>query len=104
MTDTNRASSTLALSAALAIIKHAGNPARWDRAKLVTAGDIAAIIQGEMNHTVVVKAIKEAMAEIQFWHGDMLTQHQRNHPCGSGWAQVYDKLAAARELLEASAA
>jgi hypothetical protein len=34
----------------------------------------------------------------------MLTQHQRNHPCGSGWAQVYDKLAAARELLEARAA
>jgi hypothetical protein len=38
------------------------------------------------------KAIREAMAEIRYQHKDMLTAHERNHPRGSGWARVYDRL------------
>jgi hypothetical protein len=37
--------------------------------------------------------------EIEYWHADMLTEHKRNHPRGSGWARVYDKLQAARDLI-----
>ena len=37
-------------------------------------------------------ACQEAIREIEYQHGDMLTQHERNHPRGSGWARVYDKL------------
>lgn len=104
MTDTKHDSGPLALSAALAIIKTLGNPARWHGANPVRAGDLAGIIQGEMNHTVLAKAIEETMAEIEYWHADLLTEHGRNHPRGSGWARVYDKLAAARALLKGRAA
>jgi len=37
-------------------------------------------------------ACQEAMREIEYQHSDMLTQYERNHPRGSGWARVYDKL------------
>ncbi len=45
-------------------------------------------------------AIEEAMREIDYWHGDMLTGEERSHPRGSGWARVYDKLSAARDLAD----
>jgi hypothetical protein len=54
--------------------------------------------------TTILKAIEEAMREIEYSEGDMLTEHERNHPRGSGWARVYDKLAAARDLLRGRAA
>jgi len=38
------------------------------------------------------KAIQEAMAEIHYQYKDMLTAHERNHPRGSGWGRVYDRL------------
>jgi hypothetical protein len=48
----------------------------------------------------ILAAIVEAMEEIEYAEGDMLTEHEGNHPRGSGWARVYDKLAAARDLLK----
>ena len=52
----------------------------------------------------ILAAIVEAMELIEYHDGDMRTEHERNHPRGSGWARVYDKLAAARDLLKARAA
>jgi hypothetical protein len=49
--------------------------------------------------TSLVETIEETMQEIEYWHADMLTEHERNHPRGSGWARVYDKLQAARDLI-----
>jgi len=40
----------------------------------------------------LVEACKEALDEIVYWHKDMLSEDERNHPRGSGWARVYDKL------------
>ena len=40
----------------------------------------------------LVAACQEAMREIEYQHSDMLTQDERNHPRGSGWARVYDRL------------
>lgn len=40
------------------------------------------------------EAAIEAMQEIEYWHGDMLSEEARAHPRGSGWARVYDKLKA----------
>jgi hypothetical protein len=104
MTDVKHASGPVALRAALAIIKTLGNPARWHRVKPVTAGELAAIIQGEINHTVLLKAVVEAMELIESHHGDMLTEHRRSHPHGSGWGRVHDKLCRARDLLKGRAA
>ena len=104
MTDTKHASGTLALRAALAIIESTGNPARWHGARPITAGDLATIIQRELNRTMIPKAIDETMEEIEYHNADMLTEHERNHPRGSGWARVYDKLATARDLLKERAA
>jgi hypothetical protein len=53
---------------------------------------------------ILLSTIEEEMAETEHWHADMLTQHERNHPRGSGQARVYDKLAVARDLLKGSAA
>jgi len=39
-------------------------------------------------------AIEEAIEEITYWHEDMLSEEERMHPRGSGWARVYDKLKA----------
>ena len=50
----------------------------------------------------ILTAIEDTMAEIEYWHADMLAEH--NRPRGSGWARVYDKLAAARDLLRGGAA
>lgn len=36
--------------------------------------------------------ILEAIKEIEYWHADMLTEEERNHPRGNGWARVYDNL------------
>jgi|SRR5271157_2754050 len=47
----------------------------------------------------ILQAIKAAMAEIENHHADMLTEEERNRPGDSGWARVYDKLAAAREVV-----
>lgn len=33
--------------------------------------------------------------EIEHWHSDLLTEDERNHPRGSGWARVYDRVCAA---------
>jgi hypothetical protein len=101
MTDTKHDSGPLALRAALAIIKTIGNPALRDPAKNVTSGELAGIIQGEMNMTVMRKAIEEAMAEIEACHADELTELGRNDPDGgNGWARVHDRLCRAREILE----
>jgi hypothetical protein len=53
--------------------------------------------------TSLVETIEETMQEIEYCHADMLTEHERNHPRGSGWARVYDKLARARDLLSPQA-
>ena len=105
MTDTKSPPGPLALGAALAIIKALGSlqPLRH-RADPVTAGELAEVIQGEMNVTVMRRAIEEAMAEIECCHGDMLTEEARGEQAASDWARVYDKLAAARDLLKGGAA
>jgi len=52
------------------------------------------------------EAIEEAIEEITYWHEDMLSEEERMHPRGSGWARVYDKLKASvqpdagRDLLD----
>jgi hypothetical protein len=104
MTDTKPTHGPLALKAALAINNSTVNPALRHQASGVTAGKLAEIIQGEINSTVLGKAIDEAMAEIEYHDGDMLTEHERNHPRGSGWARVYDRLASARDLLKGRSA
>ena len=42
----------------------------------------------------LLEACKEALGEIVYWHKDMLSEHERNHPRGSGWARVHDRLVA----------
>jgi hypothetical protein len=64
-------------------------------------GVIAALLERQ---TLILAVIEETMAEIEYDHADMLTEHERNHPRGSGWARVYDKLTAARDLLKGRAA
>ena len=41
------------------------------------------------------EALEEAKSEIEYAHADMLTVEERNHPRGSGWARVHDKIVAA---------
>jgi hypothetical protein len=43
----------------------------------------------------LLAALREAREEIEYWHADMLTEEERHHPRGSGWARVYDKISAA---------
>ena len=43
----------------------------------------------------MVEAIQETLKEIEYWHGHMLTEHERRNPRGNGWARVYDKCQAA---------
>ena len=51
----------------------------------------------EVSVNRLVEACQEAIREIEYQHSDMLTQDERNHPRGSGWARVYDKLKEASE-------
>lgn len=43
----------------------------------------------------LLDALQEAREEIQYWHSDMLTEEERSHCRGCGWARVYDKCGAA---------
>jgi len=47
---------------------------------------------GEEEVAALKDACQEAMREIEYQHGDMITQIERGHPRGSGWARVYDRL------------
>jgi len=51
----------------------------------------------------LLAALKEAIAEIEYAHADMLTAEEREHPRGSGWARVYDKAKAAIAQAKGSA-
>ncbi len=74
-----------------------GDPAR-------RMGELHAVIAALLERqTQILAAIEETMAEIEYWHADMLKEHERNHPRGSGWARVYDRLSAARNLLKGRA-
>jgi hypothetical protein len=75
-----------------------GDPAR-------RMGELQGVIDALLERqTLILAAIEETMAEIEYWHADMLTEHERNRPRGSGWARAYDKLSAARDLLKGRAA
>jgi hypothetical protein len=75
-----------------------GDPAR-------RMGELHAVIAALLERqTLILAAIEETITEIEYWHADMLTEHEREHPRGSGWARVYDKLAAARDILKGRAA
>jgi hypothetical protein len=52
--------------------------------------------------TDMLAALREAQEEIEYWHADMLTEEEANHPRGSGWRRVRDKITAA--LARAAAA
>ena len=52
-----------------------------------------------INKKLIKERIEEALEEIIYWHGDMLTMEERNHPRGSGWARVYDGLKEALKSL-----
>jgi hypothetical protein len=104
MTATNRRPGTVPLRAALAILKTTATPLPHCEGGYVTAGHLAEIIERETNVTGLLEAVGEAMKEIDYHHRDMLTGEQRNHPRGSGWARVYDKLQAARDLAKGRAA
>jgi hypothetical protein len=43
----------------------------------------------------LLEALEEAVQEIEYHHRDLLTEDERCHPRGSGWARVYDKARAA---------
>jgi hypothetical protein len=43
----------------------------------------------------LLAALQEAVAEIEYWHADLLLEEERRHPRGSGWARVYDMAKAA---------
>jgi hypothetical protein len=43
----------------------------------------------------LLAVLQEAVAEIKYQHTDMLSEEERRHPRGSGWARVYDKAMAA---------
>ena len=45
-----------------------------------------------MKYKEKIDIVKEVIQEIEYWHSDMLTDEERNHPRGNGWARVYDKL------------
>lgn len=54
--------------------------------------DLQEVAQLKAENEALREAGKEAMEEIVYQHGDMLTKEERGHPRGSGWARVYDKL------------
>jgi hypothetical protein len=43
----------------------------------------------------LLAALQEAVAEIEYWHADLLTEDERRHSRGSGWARVHEKAKAA---------
>src|SRR5579875_1024795 len=93
MTDTKSPPGPLALGAALAIIKAFGRlQPPHHRADPVTAGELAEVIQGAINATVLRGAIEEAMAVIASGGGRLAGGV-------SGSARAYDHLARARGLL-----
>ena len=63
-----------------------------DSAEICTK-EVAALLR-------VARAAKEALEEIIYWHADMLTEEERNHPRGSGWARVHDNLTGALKEVE----
>jgi hypothetical protein len=104
MTDTKHIAGGVALKAALAILKETVTPLQHRQGGgHVTGGHLAGIIARETKMAVLIAAIEEAMAEIEYCHADMLTEH-RHQPRCRGWGRVYDKLAASRDLLKGSAA
>ncbi|HJT77875.1 MAG TPA: hypothetical protein VJ739_11800 [Gemmataceae bacterium] len=50
----------------------------------------------------MLAALREAQEEIEYWHADMLTEEEANHPRGSGWRRVRDRIAAALAKEEAA--
>jgi hypothetical protein len=104
MTDTNHSPSRASLNAALAILQITVNPLKHHDGRNVTAGHLAEIIDRETSMAFLVATIDETMEEIAHSHCDMLAEQERNHPRGSGWARVYDKLQSARGLLKGRAA
>ena len=59
-------------------------------------GVIAALLERQ---TPILAAIEETMAEIEYWHADMLTEHDASTRSAAA-GEVYDKLTAARDLLK----
>jgi hypothetical protein len=43
----------------------------------------------------LLAALQEAVAEIEYWHADMLSDEERRHSRGSGWAQIHESATAA---------
>jgi hypothetical protein len=95
MHDTNSTPGPRSIKAARAIINSTIVPALRHDASNVTVRHLAEIIERETNVTGLLEAAREAMKEIDYHHRDMLTGEERDHPRGSGWARVYDKLRAA---------
>jgi hypothetical protein len=52
----------------------------------------------------LLAALEETLEEIAYCHGDMLSEDERRHPRGNGWARVYDKSTAAIALAKRVAA
>ena len=77
-----------------------GSTEAWiDRAALVSVPTDpidAAIAKAVKEATApLIAAIEETLEEISYWHSDTLTEQERRHPRGSGWARVWDKCQAA---------
>lgn len=49
---------------------------------------------------VAKKALAEVVEEIVYQHENLLSEEERNHPRGSGWARVYDSCCQALKELE----
>jgi hypothetical protein len=49
----------------------------------------------------LLAALEEAIAEIEYCHADMLSEEERLHSRGSGWARVYDNATAAIAIAKA---
>ena len=62
-----------------------------DKESRIDRSDSSVNVEAEVD-VKIAKVIRETMEEIKYWHSDLLTEEERNHPRGSGWARVYDKL------------
>ena len=58
------------------------------------------IAELEDQRDALLAACEESASEIEYAHADMLTEDERSHPRGSGWARVYDRLQAAIHAAE----